>query len=308
MSPSPAAATATVLVTRHKTGDKSQDRGPRQGKTGEDRGRFSVLTVWASFAILEKGDKMARQARKQAESGIYHIMLRGIDRQQIFEDSEDYFRFLDIVQECRKICCFQLYAYCLMGNHLHMLLKVQEESLETIFKRIAGRYVYFFNVKYRRVGHLFQDRFRSEPVEDDAYFLTVLRYIHQNPVKARLCPKVADYPYSSYAEYLHNSQTVDTCFALGMLTEDEFISFNNATNSDQCLDIAVSERKAVTDTEARTIIEKVSHCRTVTDFQSMEERKKERFVKRIYQKGVSVRQINRLTGISKGMVEKYLKA
>ena len=108
-------------------------------------------------------------------------MLRGIDRQQIFEDTEDYYRFLDIVHECREECEFKLYAYCLMGNHVHLLLKVETDSLETIFKKIGGRYVYYYNVKYQRIGHLFQDRFKSEPVDDDSYFLTVLRYIHSLP-------------------------------------------------------------------------------------------------------------------------------
>ena len=71
---------------------------------------------------------MPRKARKQSESGIYHVMLRGIDRQLIFENSEDYFRFLDIVQECRELCEFKLYAYCLMGNHVHLLLKIQSQD------------------------------------------------------------------------------------------------------------------------------------------------------------------------------------
>ena len=251
---------------------------------------------------------MPRQARKQAESGIYHVMLRGIDRQQIFEDSEDCFRFLDIVEECRELCGFKLYAYCLMGNHVHLLLRIQGESLETIFKRIGGRYVYYYNVKYQRVGHLFQDRFKSEPVDDDVYFLTVLRYIHQNPVKARLCSKVEDYPYSSMSEYLCDSNTVDTEFALKMIDRKEFLEYNNTPNSDTCLEIITSSRHAVTDVQARSIIEKVSHCKYVTEFQALEENKKERFIKKIYEKGVSVRQLSRLTGTTKGMVEKYLKS
>ena len=251
---------------------------------------------------------MPRKARKHAESGIYHVMLRGIDRQLIFEDNDDYDRFLDIVQECHEMCCFKLYAYCLMGNHVHLLLKVTGESLETIFKRIGGRYVYYYNVKYKRVGHLFQDRFKSEPVEDDAYFLTVLRYIHQNPVKAKLCTKVGNYPYSSYADYLHDSNLIDTEFALSMLSRDEFITFNNEPNTDKCLEIATITRRAVTDQEAKVIIEKYSHCRTIVEFQGLEEKKKERYIKKICEKGVSVRQASRLTATSKGLVERYLKA
>ena len=251
---------------------------------------------------------MPRRARKQSETGIYHVMLRGIDRQLIFEDSEDYIRFLDIVEECREVCDFQLYAYCLMGNHVHLLLKVQDEGLETIFKRIGGRYVYYYNVKYQRVGHLFQDRFKSEPVDNNEYFLTVLRYIHQNPVKAKLCSKVEEYPFSSFAEYLHESTFVDTEFALGIIDRSEFVRFNNAPNSDTCLELVTPSRHAVTDAQAQVIIGKISHCKTVTEFQSLEENKKERFIKKIYEKGVSVRQLSRLTGTTKGIVEKYLRS
>lgn len=235
-------------------------------------------------------------------------MLRGIDRQLIFEDDEDYLRFIDIVQECREACGFKLYAYCLMGNHVHLLLKVEEQSLETIFKKIGGRYVYYYNVKYRRVGHLFQDRFKSEPVEDQVYLMTVLRYIHQNPIKAKLCTKIGDYPYSSYAEYLHDSHTVDCDFVLSFLSREEYVRFNNELSTDKCLEIVATTRHAVTDLQAQAIIEKYAHCRTIIDFQSLDEAKKERYIKKIYEKGVSVRQLSRLTGTSKGLVEKWLKS
>jgi len=251
---------------------------------------------------------MPRQARKKAESGIYHIMLRGIDRQQIFEDDEDYCHFLNIVQECHEMLLFDLFAYCLMGNHVHMLLKERDESLETIFKKIGSKYVYYYNVKYQRVGHLFQDRFRSEPVEDDEYFLMVLRYIHQNPVKAKLCRDVGEYTYSSYTEYFRDSTIVDTQYALSMLAKDQFIEFNSQRNEDQCLEMTEPTRRAVTDGQAKTIIEKISHCCTITEFQQLDNKAKERFIPKIYKKGVSIRQLSRLTGISKGMVEKYLKS
>ena len=191
---------------------------------------------------------------------------------------------------------------------MHLLLKVETDSLETIFKKIGGRYVYYYNVKYQRIGHLFQDRFKSEPVDDDSYFLTVLRYIHQNPVKAKLCSKVEDYPFSSFAEYLRDSSYIDAEFALGMVDRTAFAAFNNTPNSDSCLEITVPCRRAVTDTQAQAIIQKISRCNSVTEFQCLETIKKERFIKKIYDKGVSVRQLSRLTGTSKGMVEKWLKS
>lgn len=129
---------------------------------------------------------MPRKARIESKSGIYHIMLRGINRQQIFEDDEDFEKFLWVLKDVKQLSRFKLYGYCLMGNHIHLLLKPENEPLELIFRRIGSKYVYWYNLKYQRTGHLFQDRFKSEPVENISSFFVVLRYIHQNPVKAKV--------------------------------------------------------------------------------------------------------------------------
>ena len=100
---------------------------------------------------------------------------------------------------------------------------------------------------------------------------------------------------------------MDTDFALRMLSREEYVKFNNATNDDQCMDVSASVRKAVTDTEANAIIAKISRCNNVTEFQQLDQKKKETYIKKIHKKGVSVRQLSRLTGISKGLIEKYLK-
>ena len=136
--------------------------------------------------------KNAKTSEKKSETGIYHVMLHGINQQQIYEEAEDYWKFVEILNNCQAVSGFKLYAYCLMNNHAHILLKTEQESLEQIFKRIGGRYVYWYNTKYRRNGHLFQDRFKSEPVENNEYFLTALRYIHQNPIKSGICNKTGD--------------------------------------------------------------------------------------------------------------------
>ena len=120
---------------------------------------------------------MPRQARRKSKSGIYHVMLRGINKQVIFEDEEDSLKFLETLKNYKAISGYKIFAYCLMSNHIHLLLKVEKENLDLIIKRIAGSYVYWYNWKYHRSGHLFQDRFKSEPVEDDMYFLTVIRYM-----------------------------------------------------------------------------------------------------------------------------------
>ena len=180
---------------------------------------------------------MPRQARKKSNTGIYHIMLRGVNQQQIFEDQEDCDKFLQVLKDCKAISGFKLFAYCLMGNHIHILLQENNEPIELLMKRIATRFVYWYNIKYQRAGHLFQDRFKSEPVEDDAYFLTVLRYIHQNPVKAGICKNISAYENSSYNEFFKSSDLIDSDFVFGIIAKKDFASFNNEKVFDACLDV-----------------------------------------------------------------------
>lgn len=160
---------------------------------------------------------MARPIRKVSKSGIYHVILRGVNKQRIFEQTEDYDAFYRIMKFVRTQDTFHtpteqpnyfLYAYCIMDNHIHLLIQPNEvQELGRIMSRISTTYAQYFNKTYERVGHLFQDRFRSEVVEDEDYFKQLLSYIHNNPVKAGICLSPADYAYSSYAEYEKSMQS-----------------------------------------------------------------------------------------------------
>ena len=247
---------------------------------------------------------MPRLPRQKSDSGIYHIMLRGINQQTIFEDDEDYFKFVETLENYKAISGYKLFAYCLMSNHIHILIKVEKEDLELIMKRIAGSYVYWYNWKYYRKGHLFQDRFKSEPVEDDEYFLTVLRYIHQNPLKAGLVKSIDDYQFSSYNNYIaEKGGVIDFDYTLSLMEKEAFIAFNNEKNDDCCLDIEVKDFR-LNDSDAKKLIEKLSKCNTSAEFQKLSQEQRNKIIKVLKQKGLSIRQISRLTGISKGIVEK----
>ena len=251
---------------------------------------------------------MPRKAREKSKTGIYHIIMRGINRQIIFEDDEDYEKYVQTLKQYKEKCGYEIYAYCLMGNHLHILIKVGKEPIEQIMRRICGSYVYWYNWKYGRIGNLFQDRFKSEPIESDAYFLTVLRYIHQNPIKAGISAKAEDYKWSSYIEYISKPKVADILFALNLLNSnpqkaiDQFVRYHHESNKDSCLEIEDNHR--LTDAEAIKIISREIKIKSPTDLQGLDPAIRNVILKQLKQHGLSTRQIERLTGISRGIILK----
>ncbi len=251
---------------------------------------------------------MPRKARQKSESGIYHIIMRGINRQTIFLEDEDYHRFLQTLKYYKETSGYQIFAYCIMNNHIHLLMKTGSEPLEQIMRRICGKFVYWYNQKYGRIGYLFQDRFKSEPVEDDPYFLTVLRYIHQNPLKAGLVEDVEQYPWSSYRAYIHRDNLVDPDFTLNIFSANKakameaFIEFNKQETDERCLD--VDEKKRFTDQEALKLITSVCKTSNLDDLQTIDRKTRDKYLDELKQKGLSVRRIARLTGINRGVVLK----
>ena len=210
---------------------------------------------------------MPRTARIKSSSGIYHIILRGINRQTIFEEDEDAVKFLKTLKHYKEKSGYKLYAYCLMGNHIHLLIKEGKEDLGIIMRRIGASYVFWYNWKYERCGHLFQDRYKSEVVENVNYFLTVLRYIHQNPLKAGLVKDIKEYKWSSYSDFIEKNEIIDIDFVLDLFNKDRkkaldsFKEFHEISCNDDCLEI--EEKRRIKDDKAIEIIKKVcnaSHC------------------------------------------------
>ena len=201
------------------------------------------------------------------------------------------------------VCGYELYAYCLMGNHIHLLMKVEEEGLVMIFKRIAGSYVYWYNRKYGRAGHLFQDRFISQPADDGSY-LTILRYILRNPVKAGYCKDVQAYKYSSYGELFSDGKRTltDKEYTFSLMAQDELKAFLSEDGDDNILD--VEEKPFITDRDAKETILRLSGCKDAAEFQTLDLPERDHYLKKLREAGLSIRQISRLTGVSKGIVEK----
>jgi REP element-mobilizing transposase RayT len=141
---------------------------------------------------------MGRRPRIHFSGAVYHVTNRGVDRRDIFRDDHDRLSFLEML---RRICAqasAEILAYCLMDNHFHLAIQVGAIPLSTIMHRLETGYCTAFNARHSRSGHLLESRYRSRVCLDDAYLLNLIRYIHQNPVRAGIVATAAGWPWSSF--------------------------------------------------------------------------------------------------------------
>ncbi len=247
---------------------------------------------------------MARQKREKSSTGTYHIMIRGIDKRNIFTDDRDKERFLYYLIKAKEKSNYTIYGYCLMDNHVHILIKEGNEEIGQSMKRITVGYVGWYNFKYSRTGHLLQNRYKSEVVETDEYFITLLRYIHQNPIKAKLVKNIREYKWSSYNQYIDKTKEVlvDTKFGMNYFTnnKDSFIRYMNKKNNDECLDYINKVKK--TDEEIRKEIQEKYE---ISSIKNMLKPERDKTIKEIKENSnTSNRQLSRALEIGRGIIEK----
>lgn len=246
---------------------------------------------------------MSRKPRKHSVSGIYHVILRGNNQQNLFCDNQDREFFLGRMKKYASELGIGIYTHCLMSNHVHILLGNARETVSKFVQKLANSYVYFFNRKYDRSGHLFQGRFKSEPVENDEYFKTVLRYILQNPEKSKI-ETMERYRWSGFRELM--SALTNCCDETKYVLEifgnrKNMLDFISQKNSDACMEYknvdVVSDEKAF-----RKITE---ICGVINPFKLMGMDLDSQIIKirSIKNAGLSVNQISRLTGISRYLIK-----
>ena len=266
---------------------------------------------------------MARKLRLASDSGIYHVILRGVNRQDIFENEKDFLKFLSLMERLafpvdetghRVPPLLVIYAYCLMPNHVHLLLREQPGMLVSdAIKWVSGTYAGYFNVKYEHVGHLFQDRFRSEVVNDWEYFVTLLRYIHQNPVAGGLVDNVRYYRWSSWREYDPEMVCdVPICATQAVFTKISFDALEELVDmplpkTQRILDFDSDSGRRVTDERLREYIKAEFGIAEVPTIQHLEKEKRNEIVKKLLEFCHNVRQISRVTGICRGVISRLDK-
>ena len=252
---------------------------------------------------FQKGNAMARHARVESSTGIYHAVMRGINKQNIYENTEDFERFKDCLKKVKEESDIKILCYCLMNNHAHIVVRVGVESIGVSFKRIGVRYASWYNRKYNRQGPLFQDRYWSEPIEDDNYLLSAIRYIHQNPIKAGICKDAAEYKWGSYADYLEEGDGLtDTGLVLGIYSRIPseqrrlFVQFTKKESSDEFIDI--DETSCISDAARRERIMSICGVGNFEKFNTLPNDKKKKAIREMRKSGISIRQIVQHTGTS----------
>lgn len=253
---------------------------------------------------------MPRKPRQCSSLGIYHVVVKGINSHLLFEERNDYLKYLEILKFQKENCNFNLFAYCLMTNHVHLLIKVNETPLDSIFRKINTSYANWFNMKYSRSGPLQDGRYYSEPVNSLDYFLSALRYIHKNPLKANLEKKIGSkYPWNSYRSYTNqNDSLIDINFVLSEFASiDDFIEYHSHFSNSDIVFLDINNiRRRIPDDVAIEIIKQscgVNHPTDVSKFTLLDRRNA---IYSLYEKGISSRQINRLTEIPRGVIDRIL--
>lgn len=245
---------------------------------------------------------MARKPRILSETGKYHIILRGNNQQNLFCEDQDYYFFLNRMKKYALEVNIKIYAYCLMTNHVHILLGNAKDNLSLFVQKLANSYVFFFNHKYERTGHLFQGRYKSEIIDTDEYFKTVFRYILQNPDKANI-GHYKTYKWNSYKAIKNSSSfPLDSNYTLSLFgTSDrlfEFLELLPKTNG-----MEYENKFVINDSLGLQIIKSLFHIKSPYNLNRLDIEEQKIKIKILKQKGLSVNQIARLTGIGKYLIK-----
>ena len=265
------------------------------------------------FEKREKGlERMPRKPREKSKTGIYHVIVRGIGQQDIFHEEDDFTRYLETTKKVSMESGVSVLGYCLMTNHVHLLLREDYGDISVFMKSLGVSYAYWYNWKYERIGHVFQDRFKSECVEDDAYLMTVIRYIHQNPVKASVVSKPEEYAWSSCAAYYKADRKTatfpDVSLILSIVHNEKkkaiegLQKFAEEGNEDHCPDC--DETKRISESKAYEITKRIMNGKPVTALQNMDQDARNKILRSLRNDGLSLRQICRITGLSFHIVRK----
>ena len=212
---------------------------------------------------------MPRMARVKNEDFKLHVMVRSIKEVDLFKEDEDKIKYLSIVKKAQLKHGFKVYAYCLMGNHGHLIIDCAGADISKAMHGINLSYARYFNQKYDRYGHLFQDRFKSKVINTHRYLINLSAYIHNNPKDIpEYKDNIKQYPFSSFKEYLNNT---DTFGILSKSLLSKIIGFNSKEKEEAYITLVKESNHAETTDEVEFTHDKteyVNHKEVITKYKS----------------------------------------
>lgn len=243
---------------------------------------------------------MPRHARNKSASGYMHIIVRGIGKQLLFEDEYDYKYYLKKLEQYCTDTEVYVCAYCLMDNHVHLLVKGESEAIALLMKKIGVSYSWYYNKKYDRVGHLFQDRYKSEAIENEKYLLSAFRYVLKNPEKAGICGS-AQYPWNSFWFYDKPLSYMDLSVVRETLGNfNQYRKFIEQEDDEQCLEYSEAR---FGDVRAKELMAECLGISSGTVLQNYDRKERDAALIKLKECGLTIRQIERLTGIGRGVIQ-----
>ena len=246
-------------------------------------------------------------------TGFYHVCARGTGKQLIFECDDDRWGFLELMRDCCREAGVTVVAWCLMGNHVHLVLADYEDRMSAAMHRLLLTYARRFNKRTGRTGHLFQNRFDRRALDTDQHLMAAIRYVHANPQEAGIA-LIERYPWSSFAEYLRAFDDdarmgfSDPSAVLEIFGSAEgFIAYSleMPDDSDPMIrDMGETEweRRAFADKMARRLGVPLKELKTVAPV------RRDAIIYALHEAGYTVRDVERYTGISKSTVSRIVRA
>lgn len=257
---------------------------------------------------------MPRKPREISSSGIYHVVLRSVNQHIIFEEDSDYLKFLYILSDCNDKYNIDILAYCLMDNHIHLLINSQFQNLSHFFQSLGSRFARWYNDKYERRGHLFQERYHSRAINTRKHYYAALIYIHNNPVKAGMCRYASEYRWSSHAAFYGKvNEIVNVDYSYKMAGSKESLLHLFASNDlDSEIDsyfgnVHASTRRYQTDERALEIFYSVTKLKNTSEAVHLTKIQRNEYVRILVDKGLTHSQITRLMGISATTIKRITK-
>lgn len=240
---------------------------------------------------------MPRTSRKRSETGFYHVILRGNGKQNLFETDEDRAAFMEAARSSFKRCGISLIAWCLMDNHVHLIIDDPTNRMSEALQRVSSTYAMYFNRTFGHTGHVFEGRYGSVPILDDEQLLAAVKYVHNNPLKG-MGTTPDRYPWCSYSEYASGvSRFADIDALLELLGGTQ--AFATFSINDNGTGYRPAFKKYADEDERTTLAQQIfeSFGYTATSVKELPKNTRNQVLKALCECGLTVKHVQRLTGI-----------